>query len=149
VAGRPELRSELAAVSAGPGQSIAVIEPTDDLPALIAGADVVVSASGTSTWELLCLGAAAAMVWVADNQQLGYDRVVAHGLAVGLGRLDDLAAGGAASGFAVGELRALLGRQDLRARLSARAWSAVDGRGRERVADAALGLIQDKNPVQL
>jgi spore coat polysaccharide biosynthesis predicted glycosyltransferase SpsG len=144
VAGRPELAPALAGVRAGPGQSIAVIEPSDSLPALIAGADVVVSASGTSTWELLCLGAAAAMVWVVDNQQLGFDRVVARGLAVGLGRLDDLAAGGAATEFAVCKLRDLLVQPGWRGELSARAWSAVDGRGRERVADAALSLIQDK-----
>jgi spore coat polysaccharide biosynthesis predicted glycosyltransferase SpsG len=149
VAGRPELAAALAGLPAGHGQSIAVIEPTDGLPALIAAADLVISASGTSTWELLCLGACAAMVWVVDNQQLGFDRVVAEGYAVGLGRLEDLAAGGSTAGFAVRALREILARPDLRAEYSARARSAVDGRGRERVADAAFRLIQDKNRVHL
>ncbi|HEU4424192.1 MAG TPA: spore coat protein [Pilimelia sp.] len=149
VAGRPDLAAVLAGIETGAGQSVAVIEPTDRLPALIATADLVVSASGTSTWELLCLGAPAAMVWVVDNQRLGFDRVVARGLAVGLGRLEELAASGTAAEVAVRALRELLARPDLRASLSVRAWSAVDGRGRVRVTDAALGLIQDKNPIQL
>ena len=39
--------------------------------------DLVISASGTSTWELLCLGATAGLVCVVDNQEMGYERAVA------------------------------------------------------------------------
>ena len=52
---------------------------------LAAAADLVISAAGSSLSELLCIGAAAAVVCVADNQQLGYARVVAAGTAAGLG----------------------------------------------------------------
>jgi spore coat polysaccharide biosynthesis predicted glycosyltransferase SpsG len=140
VAGRPQLRAELAALAPGPEQSIAVIDPTDELPRLVAEADLVISASGTSTWELLCLGAPAALVWVVDNQQLGFERVVAHGLAVGLGRLDTLATDAATGAGAVSRLRTLLTTPAQRTALAARAWAAVDGRGRERAADATLDL---------
>ena len=70
----------------GPGQRFEIIAPTDDLPKLLAGADLAVSASGTSTWELLCLGLAAALVWVVDNQIIGYERTIARGYAAGLGQ---------------------------------------------------------------
>ncbi len=132
VAADESLRADLLAVTAGPGQHFEIISPTDDLPKLLAGADLAVSASGTSTWELLCLGLASALVWVVDNQTLGYDRTIANGFAAGLGQLGHFTAA------SVGVLRELLTRPDSRAALATRAWSAVDGRGVERVADALL-----------
>jgi spore coat polysaccharide biosynthesis predicted glycosyltransferase SpsG len=132
VAADDRLRADLLAVEAGPGQHFEIIAPTDDLPELLAGADLAVSASGTSTWELLCLGLASALVWVVDNQIQGYERTVAHGYAAGLGRL------GQFTDRSVDVLRELLTRPGSRSALAARAWGAVDGRGVERVADALL-----------
>jgi spore coat polysaccharide biosynthesis predicted glycosyltransferase SpsG len=132
IAANQELHAELSAIAAGPGQRFEIIPPTDDLPKLLAGADLAVSASGTSTWELLCLGLPAALVWVVDNQILGYDRTIARGYAAGLGRLGHL------GDDAVATLRTLLTDASLRTELAAGAWAAVDGRGVERVADALL-----------
>jgi spore coat polysaccharide biosynthesis predicted glycosyltransferase SpsG len=129
-----ELRRELHAVEPAPGQHFEIIAPTDDLPKLLAEADLAVSASGTSTWELLCLGLPSALVWVVDNQILGYDRTMARGYAAGIGQLSHL------SDDSVTTLRQLLTDADLRTTLAAKAWAAVDGRGAERVADALLGL---------
>jgi len=129
------LREELHAVVPGDEQRLEIIPPTDDLPKLLAGADLAVSASGTSTWELLCLGLPAALVWVVDNQILGYDRTVARGFGAGLGRLGHL------GGDAVESLRGLLTDADARTELARRAWSAVDGKGVERVADALLARV--------
>jgi spore coat polysaccharide biosynthesis predicted glycosyltransferase SpsG len=126
------LRAELLSVEPGPGQQLEIIEPTDDLPKLLAGADLAVSASGTSTWELLCLGLPAALVWVVDNQILGYDRTIARGFAAGIGQL------GHFDDASVSTLRALLTDPAARTALAAKAWAAVDGRGVERVADALL-----------
>jgi spore coat polysaccharide biosynthesis predicted glycosyltransferase SpsG len=133
VAANASLRASLAAVPVGAGQRLEIIDPTDELPKLLADADLVVSASGTSTWELLCLGLAAALVWVVDNQILGYDRTIARGLAAGLGHLPSLP-----SPSAVRTLRGLLLDPAERAALAARGWAAVDGQGVTRVADALL-----------
>lgn len=142
VAGSPALRAQLSALTPGEGQQLYVIDPTDRLPEHIAAADVVVSASGTSTWELLCLGVPAAMVWVVDNQWLGYERVTARGLTAGIGLLADLAdPTSPAAGHAVVTLRELLTDPAVRTELSARAMAVVDGRGRERVADEFLALL--------
>ena len=111
----------------------------DDLPALVVESDLVVSASGSSVWELLCLGAAAATVCVTDNQEAGYREVVRRGLVAGLGSLADLTGSDAARRHAVTTLAALLTDPDARHDLAARGLGEVDGRGRERVADA-LGL---------
>ena len=67
VAADESLRRDLRATG-GRGSVSTVIAPTDELPKLLADADLAVSASGTSTWELLCLGLAAALVWVVDDQ---------------------------------------------------------------------------------
>jgi spore coat polysaccharide biosynthesis predicted glycosyltransferase SpsG len=130
------LRADLHALEIGPGQHVEIIPPTDNLPRLLAGADLAVSASGTSTWELLCLGLPAALVWVVDNQILGYERTMARGYAAGLGQLGRLGP------ESVSTLRTLLTDADLRTSLAAKAWAAVDGRGAARVADTLLAATR-------
>ena len=112
--------------------SAVVLGPQDDLPALAAGADVVVGAAGTSVWEMACIGVAQAIVAVTENQRVGYERAVAGGLAVGLGTASDLR-GGAAPLAALHELLDDAGR---RRRLGERGRAIVDGRGADRVLDA-------------
>ena len=141
VAADESLREELLALRPGPGQRLEVIAPTDRLPALLAGADLAVSASGTSTWELLCLGRPAALVWVVENQLIGYGRTTARGLAAGLGHLPALAAGGDDARNAVDVLRELLASTAARTALAGRAWAAVDGLGTARVAEALLARV--------
>ncbi|RZU51743.1 spore coat polysaccharide biosynthesis predicted glycosyltransferase SpsG [Krasilnikovia cinnamomea] len=142
VAADDGLRDDLLAVAPAAGQRLRVIAPTDDLPALLANADLAVSASGTSTWELLCLGLPAALVRVVDNQILGYERTIVRGLAAGLGHLPALRVPGIAADTAVRVLRDLLTDPAARAALGARAWAAVDGRGPERTAAALLATIR-------
>ncbi|MEH0936215.1 PseG/SpsG family protein [Micromonospora psammae] len=146
VVARPDIEAELATLRPGRGQRLRLVPPTDQLPALIGAADLVVSAAGTSTWELCCLGAPAALVCVVDNQRESYHRVVRHGIAAGLGELPALAAPGTAGrtarATAVRSLWGLLASAERRAGLSARAWSTVDGQGRRRVADAVLGAVR-------
>ncbi|MEV1017952.1 spore coat protein [Micromonospora sp. NPDC049801] len=145
VVGRPEIEAELEAISPGRGQVVRPVPPTGSLPTLITEADLVISAAGTSTWELCCLGAPAALVCVVDNQRESYTRVVRHGLAAGLGELPELTAAGlpgrTARATAARTLNGLLSSPRRRAALAARAWAAVDGQGRARVVDAVLEAI--------
>jgi spore coat polysaccharide biosynthesis predicted glycosyltransferase SpsG len=138
VAPRPSLQAELAELPLASGQRLSVIGPTDTLMGLAADADLVIGASGTSVWELMSIGSAAALVWVADNQEQGYERVVASGAAAGLGHLDDVRAD--PSG-AAGTLGKLLRDVTLRDKIRATGWSMVDGLGRARVATALMELI--------
>ncbi|MGW1343382.1 PseG/SpsG family protein [Kribbella sp. NPDC002412] len=137
VAPRPELADQIAAVELGPQQGVDVIGPTDQLAAAVREADLTISASGTSTWELLCLGATAGLVCVVDNQVMGYERAVATGTAAGVGVLSDLKADPSA---AAAVLKRLLTDPAERTRLAAAGWELVDGNGRARVADALLAL---------
>ncbi|MGC4869529.1 PseG/SpsG family protein [Micromonospora sp. DT53] len=146
IVGRPEIEAEVEDVTPGRGQIIRPVPPTTALPALITEADLVVSAAGTSTWELCCLGAPSALVCVVDNQRESYSRVVRHGLAAGLGELPELTAGGvagrAARATAARTLHGLLSSPQRRATLAARAWSTVDGQGRARVVDAVFDAVR-------
>lgn len=49
---------------------------TPHLPSLMADADLVVSAAGTSAVELCCIGVPMALVCAAENQRQGLDRLV-------------------------------------------------------------------------
>ncbi|MEV5209321.1 spore coat protein [Micromonospora sp. NPDC053740] len=146
IVGRPEIEAEVDDVVPGRGQTIRPVPPTTSLPALITEADLVVSAAGTSTWELCCLGAPSALVCVVDNQRESYTRVVRHGLAAGLGELPELTAAGvagrAARATAARTLHGLLSSPQRRATLAARAWSTVDGQGRARVVDAVFDAVR-------
>lgn len=138
VAPGDDLAEAIAAVELQPGQHVEVIGPTSELAKAVVASDLVLSASGTSTWELLCLGATAGLVCVVDNQVMGYQRTVATGAAVGVGVLSDLKVDPSP---AAAVLRPLLRDPVERARIAAEGWKLVDGRGRVRVADALYQLL--------
>ena len=108
------------------------IPPLPDLPAAMAETDLVVSAAGTTVWELCCVGVPMALVRAAGNQAEGYRTVVDSGAAAGLGEADDLSAPEPAATV----LRALLTDPDRRDGLAGRACTVVDGEGANRVVDA-------------
>lgn len=135
IAARRAVADELRALECAPGQSVTVLPTADDLPGLAVGCDAAVSASGTSVWEFLCLGVPMGLVCVADNQLLGY-REATRELCLPVGELGALRADEAARAASVGQLRRLAGDAGLRAGLADRGRELVDGRGRERVADA-------------
>jgi spore coat polysaccharide biosynthesis predicted glycosyltransferase SpsG len=133
-----DLAKAIAAVDLAAGQQVEVIGPTSQLAKAVTASDLVLSASGTSTWELLCLGATAGLVCVVDNQVMGYERAVATGAAAGVGLLSDLKQDQTA---AAAVLRPLLADPLERTRIATAGWKLVDGQGRARVVDAFLYLI--------
>ncbi|TDD39587.1 spore coat protein [Nonomuraea terrae] len=116
------------------GGPITVIPPTDRLPELMAGADLVVTAAGSAVWELLHLGVPTALTWVAANQLIGYEELVGRGVAAGLGDVPDAGS--------VAVLAGLLAGPAVREEHGRRGRGLVDGRGRERVADALLEICR-------
>jgi spore coat polysaccharide biosynthesis predicted glycosyltransferase SpsG len=108
--------------------SLNVLAPVEDLAAMMSAHDLVISAAGTSIWELCCIGVPTAVAWAVDNQHEGYDRVVEAGAAIGLG--------GPELGFderAVDLLKRALTDSELRAQLVRAGRRIVDGLGAWRV----------------
>lgn len=113
---------------------VAVEPPRPDLPSVLAGASLVISAAGVTLLELCCIGVPMALVRLADNQAPGYRAAVARGAAIGLGAADTLDEAAVAA-----ELTDLLADDDRRRTLATTAASLVDGRGAARVLDATVG----------
>lgn len=116
--------------------SIMVTEFLPDLPAVAARQDLVISASGTSVWDLACMGVPMALLCVADNQREGYDAVLEAGLALGLGTPphDDL-------GGRLADLDAAFGTPGLLGVLGERGRKIVDGLGAWRIISAWEQLL--------
>jgi ribosomal protein S18 acetylase RimI-like enzyme len=120
------------AAAQGTALSLTVLAPVDDLAALMSAHDLVISAAGTSVWELCCIGVPTAVVWVVDNQREGYDRVVGAGAAIGLGG-PTLGADEGADECATGLLKTALTDGRVLADLSTAGRRIVDGLGAWRV----------------
>ena len=128
-----ESAERVRAAARGTALSLSVVAPVDDLAALTSGQDLVVSAAGTSVWELCCIGVPMAVVCAVDNQRVGYDRVVEAGAALGLGGPELGEPGTVGNERAVGLLRAALTDSRLRAGLVLAGRQVVDGLGAWRV----------------
>ena len=124
------------------GGRLTVVDPVADLPALAAGADLVVSAAGTSTWELAVLRTPMALVASVDNQRTGHDLMADAGAAVPLGGPDDVRD---LEGTA-GRLRPVLREPSARAALADAASRVVDGLGAWRVVSAWEAIAGGAQP---
>jgi spore coat polysaccharide biosynthesis predicted glycosyltransferase SpsG len=120
---------------AGLSERITALPPVDAIHEEMLRADLVVSAAGTTLWELCCLARPTAVVAVAGNQVAGYDRLAELRAILPAGRepvrdpevladrLRDLVA-------PPGALRAI----------AAAAAELTDGHGADRVTDALAEL---------
>lgn len=140
VAATDAIAERLVGLDLGEGQTVEIVRNPPDLPALASTCTAAISAAGSTIWELLCLGVPTASVCVVDNQEQGYAATNDAGLTVPGGRLPRLRGedAGTEQQIATDSIRALLTDTDLRAAMAVRGQALVDGRGRERVADALL-----------
>ena len=112
------------------GLSARIIVPTADLPAELDAADVVISAAGTSAWEIATLGIPAVFAAVIGNQRAGLAAILEGGIGLGV----DASAEPQRIVEAAALASRLLDDADLRRRLAEASGVAFDGRGAERVA---------------
>lgn len=128
---------------ANSASSYRAITPNPNIAELLASSDAVISATGSITWELCCLGTPLAGVAVTDNQQPTYRGLVADGIVAGLGDVsayspDKIAAGGILDDDS---LRAFLTDLKLRNELAARGYDLVDGLGKHRIYQAVTAIL--------
>jgi UDP-2,4-diacetamido-2,4,6-trideoxy-beta-L-altropyranose hydrolase len=128
----PEHRDEVARLLAG-RDSVTIVAPTTGLAELLGTADLAVSAAGTSAWEICALGLPAVFIAVVDNQAGSLQRMIDHGLALGI----DLTAEGPAGFDRLCQLLEMLASDEpTRRSLSRRASELFDGLGKQRVVEA-------------
>ena len=130
ITGSSEVAGELERkTSVGPHQTLVHLAPEE--PArIMAEADVAISAAGSTTWELCCLGVPSMLVQVAENQAHVLDQAVQAGAADRL-ELSNLSA---VRAFVT---EALHDHEHLRSMRHA-GQELVDGMGASRVADLLL-----------
>jgi len=112
---------------------IQLLSRVSDMAELMAWADMAVSASGTTCWELACLGLPALLVIMAENQRGIAAELDAIEVAQNLGWHDDVSVERLAAAVNV-----LQHDSSRRLRMSEQGRTLVDGRGAERVAQALL-----------
>lgn len=110
-----------------------IISPTVDLPRHLASADIAISASGTSAWELCALGIPSILLAVVGNQSESLQRMIERSLVLGI----DLTRGGTDSVTAEVEtmVSKLMNSDELREKLSRECETYFDGLGKARVVE--------------
>jgi spore coat polysaccharide biosynthesis predicted glycosyltransferase SpsG len=111
---------------------VTVIDPTPTLATLYRDADVVVSAAGTSAWDVCSLGIPSLLLAVVDNQEFSLNQIAENGLTL----TNNLAGENSSKADELAEqITALIADQDLRIELSKTALHYFDGLGRDRVEE--------------
>jgi UDP-2,4-diacetamido-2,4,6-trideoxy-beta-L-altropyranose hydrolase len=122
----------------GDKPNFTVVEPTDELPKLLARTDIAISAAGTSSWELCTLAIPSILIEVVDNQTEGLREMTSRGLVVGLspatlGR-------DAIAPEITRQVDRLIDGEDARRALSNTCAKNFDGKGSVRVVEAMAGF---------
>jgi UDP-2,4-diacetamido-2,4,6-trideoxy-beta-L-altropyranose hydrolase len=113
--------------------NVSIIEPTNDLPALLAKTDIAISAAGTSSWELCTLALPSILIEVVDNQTEGLREMTAQGLVVGL---SPSALGRSSIAAEIARhVERLIDDEPARFALSSACANCFDGKGASRVVD--------------
>jgi UDP-2,4-diacetamido-2,4,6-trideoxy-beta-L-altropyranose hydrolase len=124
---RAELQPDLSACEG----AISLTYNADNMPELMAWADVAISSAGSTVWELCFLGLPAILVDLVPHQRLVAETLERLSIAVHLDSSHDLLPGLIAS-----KLELLVQSLERRATMSQRGRELVDGRGAERVVAA-------------
>ncbi len=111
---------------------VQLIGPTPALATFYRSADVVVSAAGTSSWDVCTLGIPSLLLAVVDNQQFSLAQIAENGLCL-TNNLTDGQPG--KIGDLTSQIYSLVTDLHLRKQLSKTALSYFDGKGRDRVVD--------------
>lgn len=127
----------------GPLYGFEIISPTPELPRILASADIAISASGTSAWELCSLGIPSLLIAVVENQSESLQRIVDGKLVLGI----DLTQGGIpnfASDVEKMVIR-LIEENELRKQISLKCLKHFDGLGKVRVVDILEKVSTNKS----
>lgn len=115
------------------GSKVTFHKAASDMAALMAQADVAVSAAGSTCWELCFMGLPSLLIDVVANQAPEALELHKQGCAVYGGSADVVTAEGLAK-----QVPDLIRSEETRSAISVRCRHLVDGRGAERVVSAML-----------
>jgi UDP-2,4-diacetamido-2,4,6-trideoxy-beta-L-altropyranose hydrolase len=114
-----------------------LVTRVDDMPALMAWADLAISGGGSTCWELAFMGLPHCIIVIAENQCEVAGILEQRGTSVSLGRSMDLSA-------LVETVERLLQNRERRLEMSSRGRRMVSGNGSRLVAQAILDQVEEK-----
>jgi spore coat polysaccharide biosynthesis predicted glycosyltransferase SpsG/RimJ/RimL family protein N-acetyltransferase len=123
------------------GIEVVELAGAPDVGAVLAGADLALTAAGSTVWELCAWGVPSVAVVIADNQRVVARRAGAAGLVVDAGDLEQVG-----PEDLVAAIVALAADGSRRQALAGRAWAAIDGLGARRTATALRGSLLRVRP---
>ncbi|MCC6642348.1 MAG: UDP-2,4-diacetamido-2,4,6-trideoxy-beta-L-altropyranose hydrolase [Deltaproteobacteria bacterium] len=127
-------RGKLVGAAAARGLEVVVDPP--DLPRRMAAASLVITAGGTTCWELACLGVPAIVAVAAENQRRGARAMRRAGAGIVFEDTSERAVRGIAAA-----VRRLARDHPRRRRMASAGRRLVDGRGAARVAQAVTRML--------
>ncbi|TDQ80967.1 UDP-2,4-diacetamido-2,4,6-trideoxy-beta-L-altropyranose hydrolase [Dongia mobilis] len=119
------------------GPRCRVITDVADMAGLLAGADIVIGAPGTSTWERACLGLPSLLIGIAENQRANAAFVASAGAGLVAGFLTDEAPDQVGARLKE-QLHEVVAWPRRRQRMARAAFAVCDGRGCQRIIAALL-----------
>jgi len=128
----PHIEELRDAAAAFPG-TLELLSAVSDMAALMAWADLAISAAGSTCWELACMGLPAVSLVIAENQRGIAEELGAAGVVFNLGWHAEVSAERLANA-----VEGLLFSSFRRLRMSQKGRALVDGKGAERVVSALL-----------
>jgi len=114
-------------------KNITLINNSSDMSSLMAKADLAISATGSTTWEILSMGLPLITGVIADNQEPSAKVLGEKGIAVNVGWFKDVSIPEFSS-----TIQRLIDSKNERDALSEAGRECVDGKGMSRVLDSIL-----------
>ena len=122
------------------GPAFQLIHNPENMADIIAGADIAVSASGSTCWELAFMGIPLLAVTTADNQEGIATFLEKKGVAINLGWSDSLSSKNFSNAF-----KKLVFDYKIRKEMSVCGQRLIDGFGADRIVRAMLEKSNEKN----
>ena len=129
--------------AAGSGGNVQVLRDVSNIAELMSGADVAISAAGSTCWELSLLALPALLIDVAENQTAVARELDKQGYAIHLGNSREVHAKKIAD-----NLKQLLDSEEQRKSLSQKSRQLVDGGGAQRVLSILKGAALRLRPAR-
>lgn len=118
--------------------AIRVLVNVNNMAELMYNADIAISASGTTSWELCCVGLPIIMMALADNQRNVGKRLAEAGISINLGWFNDVT-----ETMIQESVKNLINDQKLRVSMREHGKALVDGNGAARIVDEIELLIRN------
>lgn len=128
---------ELIAFTKSSQKTIKILRNVNDMAELMHNADIAISASGTTSWELCCTGLPNIMMALADNQREVGEKLADIGISINLGWFKDVS-----ETMIQESVKKLIYDQNLRKKMGEHGKTLVDGNGARRIVNEMEMLLE-------